>query len=232
MSAAARLPAAVGARRRRARVATLKSVVLVILLVAVLAAGYLAGGFLRFTEEVSRYAQARQEQRADAIVVLTGGSARIDQAIDLLKQGWGDRLLISGVNPGTSIATLARMTATDRSWFDCCVDIDYAALDTIGNAEIAAQWARRRGFDDLILVTSDYHMPRSLLEFTQLSGLHSVIPHAVRRSDLWKGEAVPSVPGLRVLLVEYAKLVAVRLRSGIGLPVGSATSSQIARLDL
>ena len=92
--------------------------------------GFIVGGFVRYTEATAALARGYDRGlKADAIVVLTGGAKRIEQAVSLLQSGHGQRLLISGVNPGTSRTTLARMTDTDRRLFDCCVDIDMAALD-------------------------------------------------------------------------------------------------------
>lgn len=174
--------------------------------------GYLAGGFVRFAQEVSRLGTPADVEPADGIVVLTGGAMRLDQAIGLLKDGHAGRLLISGVNPGTSIATLSRLTGTDRAWFDCCVDVDYAALNTIGNAEMTDRWARQQGFDELILVTSDYHMPRTLLEFDRFAHVPVIRPYPVARADLWNGPDMPTGQGFRVLLNEYVKLLAARFR--------------------
>ncbi|MBP0615155.1 YdcF family protein [Jiella mangrovi] len=204
-----------GKGARRAIPKARKRLVALLLLAAV--SGYLLGGFWRFTEEVDRLSIASSSPNADAIVVLTGGAMRIDYALDLLRSGHGKRLLISGVHPGTSVATLARLTKTDESWFDCCVDIDYVAADTIGNAEIAGRWAERRGYRDLILVTSDYHMPRSLLEFDRVEGIRSVVPVAVRRADLWSRDTLPTGSGLKLLLTEYGKFIATRVRGALGL---------------
>ncbi|MBB4005695.1 YdcF family protein [Aurantimonas endophytica] len=192
--------------------------------------GYLVGGFLRFTEEVNLLARPTAFAAADGIVVLTGGAWRIDHAINLLKEGRGRRLLISGVNPDTSVDALAKLTDTDRTWFDCCVDIDYAALNTVGNAEIAGRWAREQGFRDLILVTSDYHMPRSLIEFDRVGNIRSVTPYAVRRDDLWRNEQMPSAPGLRVLASEYVKLIAARFLSTVGIVGKESVSTRVAHL--
>ncbi|MBO0902466.1 YdcF family protein [Jiella sonneratiae] len=196
-------------------------------------AGYLLGGFWRFTEEVDRLSTPVASADADAIVVLTGGAMRIDYGLDLLRSGKGRRLLISGVHPGTSVATLARLTNTDKRLFDCCVDIDYLAADTIGNAEIAGRWAEKRGYRDLILVTSDYHMPRSLLEFDRVSSIRSVTPVAVRRDDLWSGERLLTGSGLRLLLTEYGKYVATRIRGGLGMAPqeNEDDASHMASLD-
>ncbi|HEX2019306.1 MAG TPA: YdcF family protein [Aurantimonas sp.] len=190
--------------------------------------GYLAGGFLRFTEEVNLLSRPASITVADGIVVLTGGAQRIDQAIDLLKEGRGRRLLISGVNPDTSVETLARLTDTERRWFDCCVDVDYAALNTVGNAEMAGRWASEQGFRDLILVTSDYHMPRSLIEFDRVGAIRSVTPYAVRRGDLWQDELTPTAPGLRVLATEYVKLIAARFLTTIGVVAKESVATRVA----
>src|SRR5690606_15928842 len=106
----------------------------------------------------------RDQPAADAIIVLTGGQSRLDAGIDLLKSGKGRRLLISGVNPAANRDDLRAATGGDRRLFSCCVDIDHAALDTIGNAEESAKWVEDHRYGSIILVTNNYHMPRSLLE--------------------------------------------------------------------
>jgi uncharacterized SAM-binding protein YcdF (DUF218 family) len=192
--------------------------VLALMLALTLGGGYALGGFIRFAQDVATFGRAGGIGEADGIVVLTGGAERLDQAVDLLKRGKARRLLISGVNPGTTASTLSRLTETDRRLFDCCVDLDYAALNTVGNAEMTERWAREQGFDDLILVTSDYHMPRTLIEFERIAHVPTIRPYAVVRPDLWAGDsALPSGLGVKVLVVEYAKLIAARLRASAGL---------------
>ncbi|RFC64313.1 YdcF family protein [Fulvimarina endophytica] len=199
---------------------------LVGLLVCV-AAGFLAGGFLRFAEATAEASKMEPVPTADAIVVLTGGANRIERALSLLKDGHGKRLLISGVNKETSIGALARTTNTDRAWFDCCVDIDVAALDTAGNAVEAMRWADSHGFRDLILVTSDYHIQRSMIEFDRVSDVERITPVAVRLDDLWHDGSVPTRRGLEVLVTEYAKLMAARLRAAVtsGGPIVSSANA-------
>ena len=197
--------------------------------------GFIVGGFVRYTEATAALARGYDRGlKADAIVVLTGGAKRIEQAVSLLQSGHGQRLLISGVNPGTSRTTLARMTDTDRRLFDCCVDIDMAALDTVGNAQEAIRWAKDHGFDDLILVTSDYHMERSIVEFERVGGLKSITPVAVRRDDFWQDDSLPTTSGLKVLMTEYVKLMAARLRAsfdGTDAPVAISVAAVAVRQD-
>src|SRR5581483_8022771 len=133
-------------------------------LIVCLAGFALVTGFVDFAESVAS-AGPPADPHAQGIVVLTGGTARIDGALQLLAEGRASRLLISGVNPMVTKEALA--TTVDKSLrpvLDCCVDLDRRAQDTIGNAVETREWADRRGFSSLIVVTSDYHMPRSMAE--------------------------------------------------------------------
>ncbi len=179
---------------------------------ALAAGAYLAGGFLRFAGEVAALTVPSSLDGVDGIVVLTGGAERIDRALDLLERGEGERLLISGVNPGTGIASLSRVTGADASLFECCVDLDYAALDTIGNAEMTARWAREHDIGRIALVTSDYHIPRSLIELGGVPDAPEIVPYPVSLEKLWRADGAPSRLGLRLLLSEYAKVLAARAR--------------------
>ncbi|SKA18480.1 YdcF family protein [Consotaella salsifontis] len=214
------------AARQQRRGRWLSRVGFLLLLGAILVCGYAFGGFLRFVEDVSSLSTPQETDHADGIVVLTGGALRLESALDLLKTGHARRLLISGVNRGTTARTLSRLTGTAPSWFDCCIDIDYAALNTIGNAEMAAAWARTRGLSRLILVTSDYHMPRSLLEFDRTPDMPAIVPYPVGREDLWAEGRMPSTNGMRVLVIEYLKLLATRLRLMTGVLHASAVDAR------
>lgn len=172
----------------------------------------LALGFMLFAAVVLREPQPVGD-KADAIVVLTGGEARIRAGIELLSRGAGERLLISGVNTRTSARDLVRATGIDVERFTCCVDLGYTALDTAGNAAEIRAWAEGRGYDSLIVVTSSYHMPRSLLELHRaVPGVHFV-PHpvvtrrAASRSTWWLERST-----LRVIVAEYLKLLPATAR--------------------
>lgn len=163
------------------------------------------GGFALFATHVSQLSTPKDPAGADAIIVLTGGQARIDAAIDLLKSGKGQRLLISGVHPSTTSGTLQAATGSDKALFSCCVDIDRAALDTIGNAEESAKWVRSHDYDKVILVTNNYHMPRSLLEMRRFLDKAELEPYPVVNSKLDNGGWMVRPDALRVLFTEYNK---------------------------
>lgn len=194
-----------------------------------------AGGFGWFATHVSKLVTPRDLPIADAIIVLTGGQARLGAALGLLKSGKGRRLLISGVNPAADRDDLQAVTGGDRQLFSCCVDIDHAALDTIGNAEESAKWVRDHRYGSVILVTNNYHMPRSLLEMGRLLGQAELKPYPVVNSKLDDGGWITKPAALRVLFTEYNKyLVAlargiVPVRStpqGIGIADASAAAAE------
>ena len=145
--------------------------------------------------------------QADAIVALTGEGGRLAPAVTLLEKGSGKRLLITGVNSQTSKPYLKKLLHAGEA-FDCCADLGLAALDTRGNAQEAARWVSARGYHSLIIVTADYHMPRSLVEFgAQMPGVH-LVPYPVAadnpKAPLWQSA--------KRLSGEYAKYLASVVR--------------------
>ncbi|NGO53511.1 YdcF family protein [Allomesorhizobium camelthorni] len=169
------------------------------------AAFLFAAGFGLFASHIGGMETPKDLPRADAIIVLTGGQARIDAGVDLLKSGKGERLLISGVNPVANRDALRAATGADKTLFSCCVDIDHAALDTIGNAEESAKWVRSHHYGSVILVTNNYHMPRSLLEMGRYIGDAELQPYPVVNTRLDNGGWVTKPDALRVLFTEYNK---------------------------
>lgn len=150
--------------------------------------------------------------QADGIVALTGAASRIEDALRLLAAGHGERLLITGVHPATTRNMLSDQLSGYRDQFACCVDIGRLALNTVGNASETAQWAHSRGFRSLIVVTSNYHMPRSLAEFAHAMPdieliPYPVIPERFRTDDWWRDP-----DSLRIVSFEFVKYVAALAR--------------------
>lgn len=169
-------------------------------------------GFGWFSSHVSRLTAPMDPQKADAIIVLTGGQSRLDAAMSLLESGKGQRLLISGVHPAASRKQLQLAMGGDSKLFACCVDIDRAALDTIGNAEESAKWVGEHAYGSIILVTNNYHMPRSLLEMGRLLRGARLEPYPVVNSKLDDGSWLVKPQALRVLFTEYNKYLAALAR--------------------
>jgi uncharacterized SAM-binding protein YcdF (DUF218 family) len=164
-----------------------------------------AAGFVVFARAVAHYAPP-PATRADAIVVLTGGELRLVAAARLLAEGRGARLLISGVNRHTSGDDLKRISGLSDRLFACCVDVDFAERTT-DNADETKAWATARRFTRLIVVTSSYHMPRSLAELGRVMPEATLIPHPVMSNRLHAARWWTDPLTTRVLLAEYVKFL-------------------------
>jgi uncharacterized SAM-binding protein YcdF (DUF218 family) len=145
------------------------------------------------------------DSKADGIVVLTGAAARIPDAIELLAAERGKRLLISGVFRNTRSTEIARLTPLYSKYFSCCIDLDRSALNTFGNAIQTRRWAREHNFNSLIIVTSNWHMPRAMNELAhQLPDVtliaYPVISEKVKNDPWWQNGATA-----RLLIGEYFK---------------------------
>ncbi len=170
-----------------------------------------AVGFVLFAGAIARN-EPRDVAQTDGIVVLTGGSQRLTDGLSLLAAGQGRRLLISGVYQHTSREEIARTASYRGAKLDCCVDLGKSALNTIGNAIEARRWARANGFGSLLVVTSNYHLPRTLGEFQHvMQGVrlvgYPVVSDGISVQKLWSDP-----PTFRIVASEYAKYVVSRLR--------------------
>lgn len=185
------------------------------LTMAVLLAGavILGLGFFWFINQVPGE-EVHLTGKADGIVVLTGAASRIPDAIELLNTSKGQRVLITGVHRTTTAKEIATLTSLNERVFRCCVDLDRSALNTLGNAIETRRWARERNFHSLIIVTSNWHMPRAIAEIEHQIPDATLIPYPVV-SEKIKGEPWWSHSGTaRLLLSEYLKYVfaVVRMR--------------------
>jgi uncharacterized SAM-binding protein YcdF (DUF218 family) len=181
------------------------------LLVALgLIGGAWLGGLIWFAESIPRDRQAPSSAHStDAIVVLTGGPARLKAGLVELEAGRARKLFVSGVNPRVELNELLRTAGQPAGAAECCIVLGYAADNTLGNAAETRQWMEREGYRSLRLVTANYHMRRSLLEFRRAMPhvdivAHPVFPETFMRDSWW------SWPGTLALIVsEYHKYLAV-----------------------
>lgn len=166
-------------------------------------AALLLAGLVRFAIPP---AAENQTAPTDAIVVLTGGSRRLQSGIDLMLEGKGRALFVSGVDRRVDLNQLLSSAGEEvPRWLTCCIELGHHAKNTMGNAAETAQWMRERGYHSLRLVTSWYHMPRSLLEFERAMPGIRILPHPVfseriedQRWWAWHGTAL-------LLISEYGK---------------------------
>lgn len=170
-------------------------------------------GFIVFANGIEREQRVPQ-QTADGIAVLTGGVSRIDQAMKLLADGKAKRVLITGVNRTTTLEELKQLASQGGQYFTCCVDIDKEARNTIDNATETSEWVALHRYGSIIVVTSNYHMPRALAELARVMPAVTLIPYPVVDNNLhlnpwW------SYPGTtKLLLSEYLKYLPALGRLG------------------
>jgi uncharacterized SAM-binding protein YcdF (DUF218 family) len=183
------------------------------LVVCVAAVVLLGVGFLWFVWRVPAD-EVALNRNADGIVALTGGASRVADAMELMAAGRGKRLLISGAYRTTTPGEISRLNPVYARVAGCCVDFDNS-LNTLGNAIETRRWAERWGFRSLIVVTSNYHMPRALAEIAhQLPGV-ALVPFPVvtdkqRAEPWWTNGAIA-----RLMFSEYVKYVFARVRMGV-----------------
>lgn len=176
----------------------------------------LVAGFLQFVNRVHALQAPPEPPTAEAIVVLTGGTqGRLDTGLELLRDGVGERLLISGVNRDLSDEALHEALEISPELAACCVDLGRDAQDTLGNASETAAWAQKWGYERVLLVTDDYHMPRSYIELRLAMPGVTLLPYPVEtrwsNPSFWGSH--PGAAGR--MAMEYGKFLIVRLREGV-----------------
>jgi uncharacterized SAM-binding protein YcdF (DUF218 family) len=177
-----------------------------------------AAGLFAFANRVQQSTPLPDPLPAEGIVVLTGANSneRIAAAVDLLSEHLGGRVLVSGVNRDVTREELRRASKTVRRLYDCCVDLGFTAADTVGNARETAEWAKAMRYDSLIIVTSDYHMPRAMLELRavlrppMVLQTYAVATPALKVRGWWR-----SPRAARLLVVEYCKYLAILGREAV-----------------
>lgn len=192
-------------------------------LVAVLLAGLWLAGLYSFTRSIFDDTQMalRENLRSgtgplpekdmlDAVVVLTGGSNRLQTGFDLLSQSRGKKLFISGVYQGVEVRELLSQWKSQRnkSDIDCCVILGFEADDTAGNADETAAWMKAEGYRSFYLVTAHYHMKRALLEMRRAAPdlkirPWPVVPEGLDINNWWR-----SSPTRSLIIREYSKYLA------------------------
>ena len=189
----------------------------------------LAAGFIWFLWRVPAE-EVTVTGESDAIVALTGGASRIADAIELLASGRGKRLLISGANRATTADEISRLKPEFEKWVRCCVDFD-RALNTFGNALEIRRWVEERRFRSLIVVTSNYHMPRALAEIGYQLPNVTLVPFPVvterQRAEPWWANGITA----RLMVSEYLKLIFAHMRMGL-IGIGGAGEPDSSRAEL
>lgn len=178
-------------------------------------AGIWGWGLVWFAGSIPRTV-ADPDRETDAIVVLTGGSLRLETGFELLSRRLAKKLFVSGVRRGVQIEELLRVTGLTAEDMECCITLGYKAGDTGENARESASWLKANDIRSIRLVTSGYHMPRSLLEFSGTVPAVEIVPHPVFAEHVMLDEwwRRPGTAGL--VMAEYNKYLLAAVRHGLG----------------
>lgn len=183
----------------------------ILMLCLVALAGWDFSGFVRRAENSLTHTDP--DPASGAVVALTGASdARIIEAVDLADR-FDLPLLISGVHTDARAEDIARVAGVEVEKIRCCVTLGKAAATTEGNGQEVARWARMRNIDRIMVVTSEYHMDRALIELRRSMPEASFAPHAVASMKvppgLWYSDPVTA----RRMLEEWVKYRIAGLRA-------------------
>ena len=146
-------------------------------------------------------------ERADAVIALTGGAARIDQALELLATGRADRLYVSGAGDAVGAESIARRRPGLSPDLQSRIHVGHAR-DTAGNAAESAHWIKASGARSVVLVTAYYHMPRSLLLFRAAAPDAEIWPFPVAPAQAEPDRWWRSARGVSLIVSEWMKYLA------------------------
>lgn len=151
--------------------------------------------------------QPAGDERTEAIVVLTGGSGRLDRGFELMQRGLSRQMLISGVARTVKPEELAEVYHVEPSLLACCITLGREAFDTRSNADEVAHWLDRRHVRSIRLVTNDLHMRRAKYELSKRVGAEiAIVP-----------DAVPTQADFQAIFIEYNKYLLGRAADLVGI---------------
>lgn len=176
---------------------------------------WLVGMFLFIRDVIEQpTGLGRDVKKVDGIVVLTGGAERLPAGLDLLTDGLAPRLMISGVDPRAA-EQLIPESHPARGLLACCINIGTFAEDTVGNARETAAWARHYKMQSLVIVTSNYHIRRSMVEFKQVLPDVILVPYVISAGNLKLDEWWNYPNTASLLMGEYSKYLLALVKAGL-----------------
>ena len=166
-----------------------------------------------FLQEVKKveFNTATNINKIDGIVVLTGDQYRIAKGIELLKNYPDKKLLISGVNKNINAIDIMKKFPNTKNFFECCIDIGKDAKNTFENIIETFKWMKSNEFTSIIIVTSDYHVPRVKLEINRFIDNQEIFYEVV------KNDETDSIQRLKKITLEYIKYIRTFLSIKIGI---------------
>ena len=148
----------------------------------------------------------------DSIVVLTGDKFRISKGMEILSNGIGEKLLLSGVNKNIKLTNIMNEFPKYKNFFDCCVEIENISSNTFENSIETFLWLEKNKYNSVLIVSSDYHMPRAKLEFEKFLNTKNTYYHPVNSNN-----NLMAIGKIKKLFLEYVKYMITYISLAVGL---------------
>ncbi len=163
-------------------------------------------GFIFFVNKISHY-DVQNVTAAQAAIVLTGGEKRIEEGVKVLQQKLVTKLFITGVD--YKVRHKKEILYIDELHKMDNIEIGQEATTTTGNAIEARDWIIKNHIKTAKIVTANYHMPRSILEFKyRIHGIdfnaHPVFSQQLNINNWWHNKNT-----FILLAKEYTKYIYV-----------------------
>lgn len=147
------------------------------------------------------------DEKNTAVIVLTGGHNRITEGFKVFSHGHIKDMFITGVYNGVTIEELIKTSKFKGTLPECCITLGHKATTTIENAQEVKEWLEGKDIHRLVLITSDYHMPRAMFEFKTAMPEMTLIPYTMAQQDY----APKDLKYWKLIAEEYHKLLYRRL---------------------
>ena len=151
------------------------------------------------------------KKEIEGIVVLTGDKFRILEGLKMLNSEIGYKLLISGVNKEISIEEIKKEFPKFNQLFNCCVELESISKNTFENVREIFFWKKNNNIKNILLITSDYHLPRVELEVNRLLLDKETFYYGVKYDNQKINIR------MKKLIVEYIKYLRTKISLSIGL---------------
>ena len=153
------------------------------------------------------------------IVILTGGANRIKDGLKIIQdfknsKNINYKILVSGTGMGFTKSSLKKKLGPNfnSQLIQCCIDLDGVSKNTLTNASETFKWTNKNDIKEFILITSNYHMPRAILEFKNVMPNLKIYTYAITPKKHNIKNWLSSYQTFSLVFTEYCKFIIAGLR--------------------
>ena len=153
------------------------------------------------------------------IVILTGGANRIKDGLKIIQdfknsKNINYKILVSGTGMGFTKSSLKKKLGPNfnSQLIQCCIDLDGVSKNTLTNASETFKWTSKNDIKEFILITSNYHMPRAILEFKNVMPNLKIYTYAIIPENHDIENWLSSYQTFSLVFTEYCKFIIAGLR--------------------